>query len=58
MVGFEPTKENSLPKLAYGAAGASSGIITRVVAQPLDVLKIRFQVKVALLTLLTAHYIH
>lgn len=46
MVGFEPTQEKiaALPSYAHSIAGASSGIITRCIAQPLDVVKIRFQV--------------
>lgn len=30
--------------LAHSAAGACSGVFTRLVCQPLDVVKIRFQV--------------
>lgn len=37
-------KQYNLTSLEYGAAGAFSGIITRFLGQPLDVLKIRFQV--------------
>ena len=45
MVGFSPHDLVQLSDAEYAAAGAVSGSITRCVAQPLDVLKIRFQVK-------------
>lgn len=32
------------PNLDYAIAGAASGFITRFLCQPLDVIKIRFQV--------------
>ena len=44
MVGFHPERRQ-LTKRDYSIAGASSGFVTRMVSQPLDVLKIRFQVK-------------
>ena len=43
MVGYDPNV-NELPKFAYGLAGGMSGMLTRAVTQPLDVLKIRLQV--------------
>ena len=43
MVGYDPEKK-TLSKFQYGLAGAGSGFFTRLVFQPLDVLKIRFQV--------------
>ena len=43
MVGYDP-RIQELSKLEHGVAGAMSGIITRMIAQPLDVIKIRFQV--------------
>jgi len=43
MVGYDPHIKE-LPQLAYGLAGALSGLLTRTISQPLDVLKIRFQV--------------
>ena len=43
MVGYDPQIQE-LSKLEHGVAGATSGVITRMIAQPLDVIKIRFQV--------------
>jgi len=43
MVGFDPN-ERELSRYTHVAAGALSGIFTRTLSQPLDVLKIRFQV--------------
>ena len=43
MVGYDPQIQE-LSKFEHGVAGATSGIITRMIAQPLDVIKIRFQV--------------
>jgi len=45
MVGFEPTKK-SLTRYELGIAGAVSGLATRLALQPLDVVKIRFQLQV------------
>ena len=45
MVGFDPTRldESNIDRFV---AGAASGFITRSIVQPLDVLKIRFQLQV------------
>lgn len=43
MVGYDQSKEK-LPGFAYVTSGAVSGVTARSIAQPLDVLKIRFQV--------------
>jgi solute carrier family 25 thiamine pyrophosphate transporter 19 len=44
MVGFDPEAKKKLTKGEYGTAGAVSGTVTRFLSQPLDVIKIRFQV--------------
>lgn len=44
MVGYDPKKK--LTELDYMFAGSASGVITRLLCQPLDVLKIRFQLQV------------
>ena len=43
MVGFDPGIKE-LTKMEHAYAGAASGVVTRMIAQPLDVIKIRFQV--------------
>lgn len=43
MVGYTPD-EKPLSHTQHVAAGAGSGVVTRMLTQPLDVLKIRFQV--------------
>lgn len=44
MVGYSPNREHQLSGSALGFAGATSGAVSRALTQPLDVLKIRFQV--------------
>lgn len=46
MVGFDPESKKQLSKFDYALAGALSGVFTRATCQPLDVLKIRFQLQV------------
>lgn len=44
MVGYRPEVDHRLNEAQLGVAGAASGAMTRAACQPLDVLKIRFQV--------------
>ena len=45
MVGYDPQWDGLMPKYGHSVAGAASGMITRAITQPLDVLKVRFQVR-------------
>ena len=44
MVGYNPQTEASLSKQEYAIIGATSSAVARAISQPLDVVKIRFQV--------------
>lgn len=46
MVGFDPKSQSNLSQTEIAFAGAFSGFGTRLIAQPLDVLKIRLQLQV------------
>ncbi|KAL3876861.1 hypothetical protein ACJMK2_034644 [Sinanodonta woodiana] len=46
MVGYNPELERQLTKTDHAIAGAFSGSVSRALFQPLDVLKIRFQLQV------------
>ena len=49
MVGFDPKQKEQgrdLSSLQCGFCGSVSGLTTRLVVQPLDVLKIRFQLQI------------
>lgn len=49
MVGFDPKRKDGgrgLSSLQYGFCGSVSGMVTRLLVQPLDVLKIRFQLQI------------
>lgn len=45
-VGYKAEKKDQLSPQDHARAGAASGAIARAFLQPLDVLKIRFQVSV------------
>lgn len=44
MVGYDESAFKRLDDTEYAVAGAISGGLTRAISQPLDVIKIRFQV--------------
>ncbi|KAK7506412.1 hypothetical protein BaRGS_00002524, partial [Batillaria attramentaria] len=46
MVGFTPRESVQLSQWEHAVAGATSGSLTRGICQPLDVLKIRFQLQI------------
>ncbi|RWS32007.1 mitochondrial thiamine pyrophosphate carrier-like protein [Leptotrombidium deliense] len=46
MVGYDSHDNNQVNTVHFAIAGATSGFITRVATQPLDVLKIRFQLQI------------
>ena len=47
MVGFDPGREEKkISSTQYGVCGSVSGLVTRLVVQPFDVLKIRFQLQI------------
>ncbi|XP_038597878.1 mitochondrial thiamine pyrophosphate carrier [Tachyglossus aculeatus] len=51
MVGYDPDAEDrSNSKLEVAAAGSLSGLITRALVSPLDVIKIRFQLQIECLS--------
>ncbi|KAK7080544.1 hypothetical protein SK128_005576 [Halocaridina rubra] len=45
-VGYKAGREVQLTPIEHAIAGAASGVVTRTFVQPLDVLKIRFQLQV------------
>jgi solute carrier family 25 thiamine pyrophosphate transporter 19 len=49
MVGFDPEAKKKLSNGEHGVAGAISGALTRLLCQPFDVIKIRFQVSLKVL---------
>ncbi|XP_021915010.1 mitochondrial thiamine pyrophosphate carrier-like isoform X2 [Zootermopsis nevadensis] len=46
MVGFDPEAKKKLSTVEHGTAGGISSALTRFLCQPLDVIKIRFQLQV------------
>ncbi|XP_067913957.1 mitochondrial thiamine pyrophosphate carrier [Heterodontus francisci] len=53
MVGYDPrAEEGSLSSTQVAVAGSVSGLLTRVLINPLDVIKIRFQLQIERLSLL------
>lgn len=55
MVGYNP-EEYKLSTRDYASVGAICGFVSRVVCQPLDVIKIRFQVQNIMLKFCNVHY--
>jgi solute carrier family 25 thiamine pyrophosphate transporter 19 len=45
MVGYDE-RQRQLTTYQYALAGATSGVVTRLLLQPLDVVKIRLQIQV------------
>ncbi|KAG8222895.1 hypothetical protein J437_LFUL003540 [Ladona fulva] len=45
MIGYDPASTKNATKTQHTVAGAVSGVFTRAVCQPLDVIKIRFQLQ-------------
>ncbi|XP_051889088.1 mitochondrial thiamine pyrophosphate carrier [Pristis pectinata] len=55
MVGYDPSAQGRGPRLSpreAAVAGSAAGLLTRVLINPLDVLKIRFQLQIERLSLL------
>nr|VZI46361.1 unnamed protein product [Spirometra erinaceieuropaei] len=52
MVGFEASEDRALSKMDFLAAGCVSGFFSRACVQPLDVIKVRFQLQVEPINLL------
>lgn len=51
MVGYDPKADDrNISNLEVAVAGSVSGLVTRVLISPLDVIKIRFQVPFPLLS--------
>lgn len=51
MVGYDPKADNrDISNVEVAVAGSVSGLVTRVLISPLDVIKIRFQVPFPLLS--------
>lgn len=51
MVGYDPRNQDAAPSSEEAAlAGSASGMVTRALISPLDVLKIRFQVMMCAIT--------
>nr|CAD7261717.1 unnamed protein product [Timema shepardi] len=55
MVGFDPLIKEKLHVSEHALAGAVSGATTRLICQPLDVIKIRFQLQVEPLSSTCSH---
>lgn len=53
MVGYDENVSKRITDTEYAAAGAAAGSLTRCISQPLDVIKIRFQVSFSKLNTLS-----